>query len=60
MNDTDESTSVSDDVEAVGQNTEHISDVPDDSALTDPIPHPIPIQLWLRCFRASSVSSWAF
>jgi transposase InsO family protein len=39
MNDTDESTSVSDDgitVEAVGQNTEHISDVPDDSALTDP------------------------
>ena len=30
---------VSDDgitVEAVGQNTEHISDVPDDSALTDP------------------------
>jgi hypothetical protein len=39
MNDTDESTPVSDDgitVEAVGQDTEeHNSDVPDDSALTD-------------------------
>ena len=41
MNDTDESTPVSDDgitVEAVGQDTEeHNSDVPDDSALTDTI-----------------------
>ena len=41
MNDTDESTPVSDDgitVKAVGQDTEeHNSDVPDDSALTDTI-----------------------
>jgi hypothetical protein len=60
MNDTDEPTPVSDDgitAEAVGQVYKSYN-TPDPT--THPIQHPIPIQLWLRCCRASSVSSLAF